>query len=162
MTIWFRAAISSDKKTVFSGIGGLKTAGRWHHIGNSVIYCSESIALCTLELLANQGLSISSFDYYRYKIDIDESLIVRFNENQLPLDWKETPASCNTRDFAKKHLFHSNKLAIAVPSVLVPEEYNLIINPQHPDYQKTKKSIQALGPYKTPKRQTIGHGKSRN
>ncbi len=80
-------------------------AGRWNHIGNKIIYCSQSIALCTLEWLSHNGLSVSGFDYYRYSIDIPESLIRKFTLSELPKEWMQVPANNATRDFAEEHLF---------------------------------------------------------
>lgn len=151
MTIWYRASTSAQIETVFSGEGGLYAAGRWHHKGNPVIYCSASIALCTLEWLAQHGLSISAFDYYRYAIDIPDSLIKRYTQADLPANWMATPATSHTRDFAQHHLFASS-FAIAVPSAIIPEEYNLVINPRHTHFKKAVQSIKALGRYIAPKR----------
>ena len=153
MTIWYRASPSSNKKNVFSGTGGEFTPGRWHKLGSKVVYCSESIALCTLEWLANQGLSVSQFSYYRYSIEIPDSSIIKFDPEQLPKNWRATPATELTRDFAESNLFtNKNILAIAVPSVIIPEEYNLVINPLHSSFVKVSKSIKNLGEYKAPLR----------
>lgn len=153
MTIWYRASPSPQSEHVFSGDGGLYTAGRWHHQGHKVIYCSESIALCTIEWLCHNGLSVSAFNYFRYSIDIPDKLIHRFTLEMLPPDWSATPASNVTRDFAEQHLFQQTRYtALAVPSVLIPEEYNLIINPLHASFQEMIKSIQPLGQYIAPNR----------
>jgi RES domain-containing protein len=153
MAIWYRASPSENTQATFSGDGGLYVAGRWSYLGKKVIYCSESIALCTLEWLAHNGLSVSGFNYYRYSIDIPDDLTVKFSPSDLPADWKLTPATDSTRDFAENHLFSSNKiLAIAVPSVIVPEESNLVINPLHKEFQRVAKTIKNLGQFVAPNR----------
>lgn len=154
MSSWYRASTLNKKSPVFSGEGGLHTKGRWNHLGKPVIYCSDSISLCTLEWLAHHGLSVSAFDYYRFSITIPDNMIKQFNLVDLPDDWASTPASDSTRDFADQHLFNAARLAIAVPSVLIPEEYNLIINPLHSGFTEIKKTITALGRYKAPVRST--------
>ena len=88
MTIWYRAHRSANKKDVFSGAGGDFTPGRWNKLGTKVVYCSESIALCTLEWLTQQGLSLSGFNYYRYSIDIPDSSIIQYEPAQLPKNWR--------------------------------------------------------------------------
>jgi RES domain-containing protein len=153
MTLWFRASQTNNLHSVFSGEGGLVTSGRWNHLGRKVIYCSESIALCTLEWLSHHGLSVSGFDYYRYAIDIPNPLIKKILPDDLPKEWNYTPATDITRDFAETHLFlNDNQLALTVPSVLVPEEFNLIINPAHKDFSNIMKNIRQLGKYSAPKR----------
>lgn len=153
MAIWYRASYVKNSKTVFSGDGGLHTAGRWNHLGRKVIYCSESISLCTLEWLSHHGLSLSGFNYTRYSITIPDSLITTFAVNDLPDAWDATPSTDISRDFAEETLFASNKhLAIAVPSVIVPEEFNIIINPLHADFLAVTETIECLGEYIAPNR----------
>jgi RES domain-containing protein len=154
MSIWFRAAAINHSQKVFSGEGGLYTAGRWNYLGRKIIYCSHSISLCTLEWLSHNGLSVAGFSYYRYSIEVPDNLIRRFTISQLPKGWDATPATDITRDFARKHLFQSDTfLAIALPSVLVPEEFNLVINPLHIEYINIAKSIKVLGKHVAPERQ---------
>ncbi len=153
MAIWYRASQSESIQITFSGDGGLYVAGRWNHVGKKTIYCSESIALCTLEWLAHNGLSVSGFNYYRYSINIPDDLIVKFSRTNLPEDWDATPSTDSTRDFAEKHLFSTNKiLALVIPSVIIPEEHNLVINPSHTEFPLVAKTIKKLGQYIAPNR----------
>src|SRR5690349_5802091 len=101
MSTWYRASANKTPQAVFSGDGGLYVAGRWNYSGKKVIYCSESIALCTLEWLAHHGLSVSGFTYYRYSIEIPDKWITKFSPSDLPSEWNSTPANDFTRDFAE-------------------------------------------------------------
>lgn len=153
MTIWYRAHRSNKTTEVFSGDGGLYTAGRWNHLGNRVIYCSQSIALCTLEWLSHHGLSVSAFDYFRYSIEIPDKLIKTIAKTNLPKNWNATPATNETRLVAEELLFKNDGyLGLSVPSVLVPEECNLIVNPLHHSFKQALKSVRELGRYIAPKR----------
>lgn len=153
MAIWYRAHTSNNPMQVFSGDGGLYVQGRWNHLGKKAIYCSQSIALATMEWLSHNGLSVSGFNYHRYSIEIPDAMIVSYQKNQLTVDWNSTPSTDSTRDFGNTNLFSTGKpLAISVPSVLVPEERNLIINPLHPDFLKVVASISSLGYYQVPTR----------
>lgn len=153
MTIWYRAAQACEIQQVFSGEGGLFTPARWNHLGRRAIYCSESISLCTLEWLAHNGLSVSGFNYYRYSIEVPDHLVGKFSPKDLPKEWNFTPATDMTRDFAEKHLFSSQKfLALMLPSVFVPEEFNLVINPLHQDFSNVFKSCKMLGKHEAPSR----------
>lgn len=145
MTTWYRVHRSANKKEVFSGSGGDFTPGRWNKLGTKAVYCSESIALCTLEWLANQGLSVFGFNYYRYSIQIPETSIKKFSLQKLPKKWRTIPATDITRDFAEKYLYSDNHtLAIAVPSVVIPEEFNLVINPLHSSFAEVFKTIKSM------------------
>lgn len=153
MTIWYRASQSNDIDRVFSGEGGLYTSARWNYQGRKVIYCSESISLCTLEWLSHNGLTVSAFTYYRYSIEVPDNLIKEYKIKDLPDEWNVTPATDITRDFADENLFKTNNyLALALPSVVVPEEYNLIINPLHSDFAKLIKNVIPLGKHSAPSR----------
>ncbi len=152
MTIWYRAHKINSIQATFSGEGGLHVAGRWNFLGRKSVYCSESIALCTLEWLANHGLSVSGFNYYRYSIDVPDNLIVKFSQKQLPSDWMLTPSTDSTRNFSETHLFTTDALAIAIPSVLVPEEFNLVINPAHLEFQGVMHTIKMIGQHIAPDR----------
>ncbi|HSW69648.1 MAG TPA: RES family NAD+ phosphorylase [Gammaproteobacteria bacterium] len=153
MAIWYRASQIDNVQKVFSGDGGLMTQARWNHVGRRIIYCSESISLCTLEWLSHNGLSVSGFDYYRYSIEVPDKLINKFMPNKLPKEWNMTPATDITRDFAEQQLFLSEKyIALALPSVLVPEEFNLVINPSHKDFSIIIKTVKILGKHIAPLR----------
>lgn len=153
MATWYRAHNTAMIKYVFSGDGGFYVPGRWNHKGRKVVYCSDSIALCTLEWLAHHGLSVSGYSYYKFEIDVPDPLIQKFSVNDLPKGWNREPSIDVTRDFAEKHLFNQDTyLAISVPSIMVPEEFNLVINPLHKDMQAITSKINLLGKYTSPTR----------
>ena len=156
MSIWFRCSQSSQINTVFSGDGGLYVAGRWNHKGTKAIYCSQSISLCTLEWLAHNGLSVSGFSYYKFSIEIPDELILKYNISDLPQEWNNTPSPNCNRDFANKYFYAPNHyVAMNTPSVMVPEESNLIINPLHSAFETLKKSINYLGNFTAPTRISV-------
>lgn len=153
MSVWFRASQSQQENSVFSGDGGLYVAGRWNHMGTKSVYCSQSISLCTLEWLSHNGLSVSGFSYYKFSIEISDEQIITFSVSDLPKEWKNTPSLDSGRNFAEKNFYTPNQyLAMAIPSVMVPEEYNLVLNPLHFSFEKAKKTICALGKFTAPNR----------
>lgn len=153
MSIWFRGSQIQHADAVFSGEGGLYVAGRWNHKGTKSVYCSQSISLCTLEWLSHNGLSVSSFSYYKFSIEIPDALIIKYTISDLPKEWKDTPSSNTNRDFAAKNFYDPNKyLAMAIPSVMVPEEFNLVINPLHTAFAEAKRTIRILGQFTAPSR----------
>lgn len=153
MSIWFRGAQNQNAEVVFSGDGGLYVAGRWNHKGIRAVYCSQSISLCTLEWLSHHGLSVSGFSYYKFSIEIPDNLIIKYTISELPKEWKNTPAPNSNRDFAEKNFYNPGAyLAMVVPSVMVPEEFNLVINPQHTAFAEVKKTICLLGQFTAPNR----------
>ncbi len=153
MTTWFRAHNLENLTHVFSGEGGLFVAGRWNYKGRRAVYCSQSISLCTLEWLSHNGLSVSGFNYFRFSIEIPSELIQPVEIAELPGEWIATPATDVSREIAEKNLFNSDQfLGLTVPSVVIPEEKNLIINPLHRAYGKVLKTAKCLGQYNAPRR----------
>lgn len=153
MSIWFRGAQNQQGDGVFAGEGGLFVAGRWNHKGTKAIYCSQSISLCTLEWLSHNGLSVSGFSYYKFSIEIPDELIIKYTISDLPKDWKNTSSPISNRDFAAKNFYDlRGYLAMAIPSVIVPEEFNLVINPLHDAFAHVKKTICFLGKFTAPHR----------
>ncbi len=153
MSTWFRCAQNQQADSVFSDDGGLYVLGRWNHKGTKAIYCSQSISLCTLEWLSHNGLSVSGFTYYKFSIEIPDELIVQYSISDLPQGWSDTPSPNSNRDFATKYFYTPNSyLAMAIPSVMVPEEFNLVINPLHPSFAAMKKNIRSLGTFTAPNR----------
>jgi RES domain-containing protein len=153
MSIWFRGAQNQQGDIVFSGEGGLFVAGRWNHKGTKAVYCSQSISLCTLEWLSHNGLSVSGFSYYKFSIEIPEELIIKYTISDLPKNWKNTPSPISNRDFAAKNFYDPREyLAMAIPSVMVHEEFNLVINPLHDAFTDVIKTIRLLGKFTAPHR----------
>ena len=133
MSVWFRICKAKYKNFAFSGEGSLQVSGRWHPKGTRAVYCSATISLAALEWLSHSGLTAIETPWARLSIEVPDSDIVIPELSELPAGWNVIPDSQISRDFATAVLFRPNKLAMKVPSIVVPEEYNLVINPLHPD-----------------------------
>jgi RES domain-containing protein len=112
-----------------SGEGAKIYGGRWNHKSVPCLYTSESRALALLEYTVNiniedipRALSITAIE-----IPADEIFIV--NEALLPGNWKEVPAPFSTKEFGTHLIQTSKKSIIKIPSSVITEEYNYIINP---------------------------------
>ncbi|MGB3531794.1 MAG: RES family NAD+ phosphorylase, partial [Saprospiraceae bacterium] len=56
----------------------------------------------------------------------------------LPIDWKSIPPAHTTQLIGDRFVSSMEGLTLKVPSVIVPGEYNFLINPAHPDFKKVK------------------------
>ncbi len=106
--------------------------GRWNHKSIPCIYTAESRALALLEYTVNvniedipRALSITTFE-----IPLAEVLLI--TEDKLPGNWKHAPAPATTKDFGSNLLKTSPHAIFKIPSSVIPEEYNYILNPVHP------------------------------
>lgn len=116
-----------------SGEGARLFGGRWNPVGVPCIYTSENRALAILEYSANvslydipRSLSITIFQ-------IPDASWKEFNEKELPGNWKQDPLPMETMQFGGELLEAKTDLVLKIPSAVLPQEYNYIINPLHPD-----------------------------
>lgn len=113
-----------------SGEGARLHGGRWNHVGTSCLYTSESRSLAVLELSVN----ISTTSVLRYlsmvEIEIPDD-ILELDIPALPGNWREAPAPASTKDYGTDLLNKNLNAIIKVPSSVIPEEFNYLINPKN-------------------------------
>lgn len=121
-----------------TGKGAELFAGRWNRKGVHCIYTASTLSLSILEYAVNNSLDNipRALSYTIYEIPDKE--YKKFPISSLPGDWMDRPAPLSTMDLGTHLLREGIHLVIAVPSVIVPEEYNFLINPLHKDFKKIK------------------------
>jgi len=132
--------ISKGKyKDDLSGTGAELYGGRWNNKGVKMLYTASSIALAMSEVAVHVPYGILPKDYYVISIDIPESLTETLDMSLLEgKNWQEIPHSFETQTIGDNFINEGTNLALKVPSVVVPGDYNLILNPNHKDYGKVK------------------------
>lgn len=133
---------------LLTGEGAKLFGGRWNKIGQPCIYTSETRSLCVLEYAANVTIEDVANELSFTAYDIPDDSWTSFTAKQLPQDWMEMQASNISREWGTQHL--QNHLALRLPSVIIPLEYNIILNPLHADFKKVK--IKIIEPYSFDKR----------
>ena len=114
------------------GVGGLLVSARWHTKGHSVVYCTLNPATALLEILVQ--MEIDSEDhperFHILKIEGPDSLsIEKIEVDSLSPNWAEDLNA--TQAIGDRWLSERRSLLLQVPSVLVPETWNVLVNPQH-------------------------------
>lgn len=134
----YRLARARHEATLLSGIGGEYAAGRWHKKGERIIYTSESRSLCLLEKLVHiQDTFLLPDDLKLYSLKLPDSLKVQeLTAKDLPKSWNNLPYSPKTQEVFKDLRIQQNGLLLKVPSAIVPQEFNYIINPYHSEISK--------------------------
>ena len=131
MKIW-RICKEKHKKTAFSGEGGLYASGRWTPKGTLAVYTSESLALATLEVFVHTESNaiplISIHAFLAENITVEEIKI-----DDLPSIWQEESAYPSLQAIGEDWLRSKRTAVLKVPSVIIPFEYNYILNPKHPE-----------------------------
>lgn len=120
-----------------SGEGARKFGGRWNSPGRALTYLGGSRALAALELLVHLPSPLSRAKPYRIiEVKIPKKLVAFYPLNLLPRGWRETPSPSLTTVIGDDWIDAGGQLALQVPSILIPEETNLLLNPNHPDFKK--------------------------
>ena len=119
-----------------SGKGAEVSGGRWNRKGTPLIYASTSIALACLETLVHlDGGRSLPLNRYLVQFDVPEAAWnarTRFNA-AANVGWDAEPAGLVSLDWGTQWAQSNAALGAEVPSIVVPEESNLLLNPRHPD-----------------------------
>lgn len=135
------------------GIGAsLSNGSRWNSYGTFLVYTAESRALAMLEVSVHLDLSEDlPTDRLFVEIDIpDDVAISELSEKDLPKDWDEKPPNKRTQFVGDAFVRNQKTAVLKVPSSIVHEEFNFLINPLHSDAKKIK--IMAAKPFLFDKR----------
>jgi RES domain-containing protein len=137
ITAW-RLVGARYKNDSFSGEGARVRGGRWNSKGTPIVYTAGSIALASIEMLVNLPGPQLLEEFFRIPVSIPHDLIMDLPLNELPRDWMSTPVPPSTRDFGDQWIKDRKSAVLKVPSVVVPEEFNYLLNPAHPDFDKIR------------------------
>jgi RES domain-containing protein len=102
-----------------------------------MLYCAATVSLCALEILANSAAIPNNTVSISAEIPVD-LLVVVLLPDKLPPDWNSPVHPSSTRDLATRWARSNGSVAMMVPSVIVPDESNYLINPLHPDFARIK------------------------
>ena len=119
-----------------SGTGARINGGRWNRIGVECLYTSESRALAVLEYTVNVNIHSIPRALSITTIDIGKVALRKLAESELPGDWKKSPAPSSAQNFGSSLLKKVARAILQIPSSVIPEEFNFILNPVHQDFKK--------------------------
>ena len=146
----YRLTASRYADTAFSGEGARRVGGRWTPVGYPVVHTSSSIALAVLETLVHVDASVMPV-HRVIAVDVPESIpVTTITVADLPNDWRRTPPPSRLRELGKAWLDAGEVALMRVPSVIVPEEPNYLINPRHADFSRL--AIHPPAPFETDRR----------
>lgn len=115
--------------------------GRWNSKGTPAVYASDSIALAALEKLVHLHRAGVLNHFVLCIISIDDDSLMTLAEDVLPADWRDDPPPASTAIIGDEWLTRGESLALAVPSTIVPQQSNLLINPEHPDFSELATAV---------------------
>ncbi len=123
-----------------SGEGARRYGGRWNSKGQRMVYLADSLALVTLEVLVHTQAADDLLDYVWLELSFDAELLEKISDEQLPQDWRESPAPESTRALGNRWLLKQSSLLLRVPSAVLPQQHNFLLNPTHPNMTRLQVS----------------------
>lgn len=124
MRLW---RLAREAHSALDGEGARMFGGRWNSPGRPVVYCAGSAALAVLEVRVHLDLPLDLLPE-DYRLVVIETGDVGYEDAQ-------PQATETARVFGDKWLASGRSAILRVPSVIVPEEWNVLINPLHPHAQ---------------------------
>jgi RES domain-containing protein len=133
-------AQTEERARDLSGTGAFLFGGRWNSVGTAMLYTSINSSLAYLETLVH----FSEFDtpprLFITKLELDESLIRQVPDWEYPEFW-QGPENIETQTFGDSWMKANNYLGFEVKSAINPSEFNFLLNPRFPDFEKLVKIV---------------------
>jgi RES domain-containing protein len=137
----FRLGKHAHRAQLFSGQGGLYAGGRWTPRGPPIVYTSASISLAILEYTVN----------YRRRGWVPATVLGRaaippsvrvetVSTDGLPAGWFAADPPEELQRIGGQWLERAASAVLKVPSAVVTEEWNYLLNPLHADFGKLRLS----------------------
>lgn len=120
-----------------SGKGASIVGGRWNPIGIELIYTAQNRSLAMAETAVHLTLATLPDDYVMIEIHMpDEIEVKQLSEADLPADWNVFPHPVATQKVGLDFVRENKYCALVIPSVATQGDFNVLINPNHPDFSK--------------------------
>lgn len=125
--------LARQRFAALDGLGAYLNGGRWNRPGLPAVYCSEHPSLAVLEILVHLEVDPDGLpdEYVKIAIEVPRSIKMTRIE-RLPGDLDETV------ELGSRWFESTTTLGLLVPSVVIPEERNLLLNPQHRDFARVR------------------------
>jgi RES domain-containing protein len=120
--------------TAFGGDGARRYGGRWNSKGQKAIYLADSLALAVMEIMVHAMVYSDLATYVYFKVQLTKDLIRTVDPSSLPHRWRDDPAPVACKRFGDLWLADQSSAVLRLPTVVLPEGSNYIINPEHPDF----------------------------
>jgi RES domain-containing protein len=124
--------------TNLDGMGARLYGARWNSKGNAVVYLASSRALAVLEVLVHLQPLFTPSNFCLAQIEVPDDSILTLNSKSLPDNWQDASSPSELKTLGNQFIKETKYLLMKVPSSVVPEEYNYLLNPRHTDISKVK------------------------
>lgn len=139
MTACWRICRAAFVRGAFSGRGAADHGGRWNRPGIPVVYTSSSLSLAALEYLVNIDVPDLPSDLVAIPAEIPAGIATRrVDARDLPSSWRSCPAPGALQMVGERWVRKGESAVLFVPSAVIPEESNILLNPAHPDFVRIR------------------------
>jgi len=129
-----------------SGIGASLYGGRWNSPGHSVVYATSSLALAFVEIIPGLRKNVVPKGFVSLSIQINDNASKKeITLDDFPSKWREEETRNWFTKVGDQWLEEKKEILFIVPSVIIPEEQNILINPHHPEIEKV--AVSAIKPF---------------
>ena len=128
----YRLVKRKYQDTAFDGEGARLYGGRWNSPGRACVYVASSESLALLEIMVHLESYRLLDAYALLRLTLPTVSILSVGVEDLPDNWQEAPAPSETAELGDGWLTSGQSLALALPSVVAPREFNYMLNPGHP------------------------------
>jgi RES domain-containing protein len=132
--VW-RLVKENHADAAFSGEGARQAGGRFNSSGRPVVYTSTSLALAELEILVHLPTSRLLDSYVAFRAQLPEASMEPLDRETLLGNWRANPVPQSVQAVGDEWLQSGRSLALRVPSAVVPAEENVLIKPEHPEFE---------------------------
>src|ERR1700674_3434979 len=137
MRLW-RICRRAHTAAAFSGEGARLYGGRWNSQGVAVVYTSPSLALAAVETFVYLEPNLRPDDLVSIAAEMpDDIASERLDLKSLSRKWYELRVEA-LRTCGDSWLGAGETLARHGPSAAIRDEWNGLLNPEHPDFRKLK------------------------
>jgi RES domain-containing protein len=134
ITAW-RIVKAAFAGQAFDGEGARQFGGRWNSAGTPIIYTADCLAAAALELMVNMiDYSVILQKFVRISVGFPKGRIQTIHAADLPEGWQRPPASAGCKAVGDKWVRRKESLVLKIPSAVIPEHVNYLINPEHPGF----------------------------
>jgi RES domain-containing protein len=136
ITAW-RIVKDSHIDSAFDGEGARTAGGRWNNIGIPMVYTAGSLALAALEIIVHlPTIDLLKKNFVYIPVRFDARLVRSQDLADLAEDWDHLPPPESTQTIGTEWALKKKPVVLKVPSTVIREEFNYLINPLHPDFKK--------------------------
>lgn len=134
MEVW---RIAREAHATLDGEGARLYGSRWTPRGLPAIFASATLSLAALERFVHTDPDLEPTDLVAVEVTVAHGMAVdAVSLADLPKNWRDYPAPPALASIGERWLTSGKAAVLSVPSVVIPRERNVILNPAHPDFGK--------------------------